>query len=123
MISKSTIVKLSAQNDYTEIETVEFVYRKGVLEHMRKTGGYTEADFLRVERAQNKPERRKTEDLEPRQDFRSRPDVQPRPEVMKPEEVWSEADFLPAGWKEREGTFLSPQGEIYFSVNEVIKGK
>ena len=32
---------------------------------MRRTGGYTEADFRRVEAAQNRPERRKTEDMEP----------------------------------------------------------
>ena len=100
---------------------------------MRKTGGYTEADFLRVERAQNKPERRKTEDLEPRQEVRSRQELRYRPDVssrqagqavteqvgVEQEAVWTEADFLPSGWMEKQGTFMSPVGDIFFSVQEV----
>ena len=108
--------------------------RKGVLEHMRKTGGYTAHDFELVERAQNKPERRKTEDMEPRNSsHHSRSVYQPN---NNPSSIsgfqssggggdgeWREAEFLPPGWRKRpaDGCYMSPIGNVFWSMTEVVK--
>jgi len=115
--------------------------RKGVLEHMRRTGGYTQADYGRVEAAQNRPERRKTEDVEPlpgasagtrvpydaTRTFgaaaRAPTAAAARTAAAQPitdDGAWAEANFLPAGWLERSGTWMSPDNQIFWSSAEVV---
>ena len=92
-----------------------FRSRKAVVEHMRKHGGYSEADIKIVEAGNVKNKQRTSQDN--------------NAAFAGTSLSWVVSDSLPASWRLREEgepgqrrtVFLSPEGKIFWSRTQVLE--